>query len=136
MVTAVPIPPDFRLALTIYKLSEGNYIESLREMCSLAKYIVCMIVSKTCTVITNTLCDYTVKRHLPTSEDNLWYCMGESGKEWQFPYDFAAADRLYLPTKCRNGAVQAMKQYLNFKGFYSIVFMVLVDAEYQFFGLQ
>ena len=31
-----------------------------------------------------------------------------------------------------NDVAQAMKQYLNCKGFYSIVLMLLVDAEYWF----
>ena len=35
-----------------------------------------------------------------------------------------------LPIKCPNDGVQGMKQYLNFKGFYSIVLMSLVHGEY------
>ena len=38
----------------------------------------------------------------------------------------------YLPIKYRNGGAQPMKQYVNFKVFYSIVLMALVDPEYQF----
>ena len=41
-------------------------------------------------------------------------------------------DGSHLPRKCRNGGTQAIKQNFNFKGFYSIVWMALVDAEYQF----
>ena len=41
-------------------------------------------------------------------------------------------DGSHLPIKCPNGGAQAMKQYLDFKGFYSIVLMTLVDAEYRF----
>ena len=37
-----------------------------------------------------------------------------------------------LPIKCPNHGAQAMKEYLNFKGFYLIVLMSLVDAEYWF----
>ena len=57
--------------------------------------------------------------------------MGTFGEEWQFPYAFAAVDGSHLPIKCPNGGAQAMKQYFNFKGFYSIVLMVLVDAEHR-----
>ena len=38
----------------------------------------------------------------------------------------------HLPIKCPNGGAQAMKQYFKFKGFYLIVLMTLVDAEYRF----
>ena len=41
-------------------------------------------------------------------------------------------DGLCLPIKCPNDGAQAMKQYLNSNGFYSIVLMSLVDAEYWF----
>jgi len=52
--------------------------------------------------------------------------------EWQFAYAFAAVDGSHLPIKCPNGGAQSMKQYFNFKGFYSVVLMALVDAEYRF----
>ena len=38
-------------------------------------------------------------------------------------------DGSHLPIKCLNDGAQIMKQYLNVKGFYSIVLMSLVDAE-------
>ena len=43
-----------------------------------------------------------------------------------------AVDGSHLPIKCPNGGAQAIKQYFNFKGFYSIVLVALVDAEYRF----
>ena len=58
--------------------------------------------------------------------------MGKFGEEWQFPYAFTAVNGSHLPIKCPNHGAQAMKQYFNFKGFYSIVLMALVDAEYWF----
>ena len=37
-----------------------------------------------------------------------------------------------MPIKCPSGGAQAMKEYFNFKVFYSIVLIALVDAEYRF----
>ena len=81
VVTEVPIPPVFRLAVTIYKFSRGDYICTIREMCGLAKATVCTIVSETCTVIINTLWHDTIKRHFPTSEDDIRHCMGKLGEK-------------------------------------------------------
>ena len=41
-------------------------------------------------------------------------------------------DGSHLPISCVDGGAQSMKQYFNFKGFYSIVLIALVDAEYRF----
>ena len=131
-VTEEPIPPDFRLAITIYKLACGDYIYTIGEMCGLAKSTVCVIVTETCSAIINTLWDDTVKKYFPTSRDDFKESMVKFGEEWQFPYAFAAVDGSHLPIKRPKGGAQAMKQYFNFKGFYSIVLMALVDAEYRF----
>lgn len=131
-VTEAPIPPDFRLAITIYKLARGDYIFTIGEMSGLAKSTVCVIVKETFSAIINTLWDDTVTKYFPTSSDDFEESMAKFGEEWQFPYAFAAVDGSHLPIKCPNGGAQAMKQYFNFKGFYSIVLMALVDAEYRF----
>ena len=131
-VTEKPIPPDFRLAITIYKLARGDYIYAIGEMCGLAKSTVCVIVTETCSAIINTLWDDTVKKYFPTSRNDFKESMAKFGEEWQFPYAFAAVDGSHLPIKCPKGGAQAMKQYFNFKGFYSIVLMALLDAEYRF----
>ena len=131
-VTEEPIPPDFRLAITIFRLSRGDYLFTTGKMCGLQKSTVCMIVNESYSVIINTFWDESVKKHFPISEDEIRHVIGKFGAEWQFPYTFAAVDGSHLPIKCPNGGAQAMKQYFNFKGFYSIVLMALADAEYRF----
>ena len=131
-VTEEPIPRDFRLAITIFRLSRGGYLFTIREMCGLQKSTVCMIVNESCSVIINTFWDENVKQHFPTSEDEIRHVMGNFGEEWQFPYAFAAVDGSHFHIKCLNGGAQAVQQYFSFKGFYSIVLMALVDAEYRF----
>ena len=85
-MTEVAVPTDFRIAVTIYKLSRGDYIYTLGEMCSLAKATVCTIISETCTVIMNTLWDNTAKRHFPTSVDYIQHIVWENlAKNGNFP---------------------------------------------------
>ena len=132
VVTEEPIPPDFRLAITIYKLTRGDYIYTIGEMCGLAKITICVIINETCQAIIEMLWDETVTAYFPTSKDEFFNSMAKFGEEWQFPYTFAAVDGSHLPIKCPKGGAQAMKQYFNFKGFYSIILMALVDAKYRF----
>ena len=129
------ISPDIRFAVTIYKLSCGDYIYTIGEMCGLAKATVCTIVSETCKVIVDTLWNNTVKKHFPSSSEDFKHNMDKFGEEWQFHYAFSAVDGSHLPIKCPNGGAQAMKQYFNFKGFYSIVLRHLLMLSIDLYGL-
>ena len=51
---------------------------------------------------------------------------------WQFPYCWAGIDGCHIPMKCRPGGLQSSKEYHNFKNFYSIVLMAMVDSQYRF----
>ena len=127
-VIEIPVPPDMRLDLTLYKLS----LYTIAEMCGLATSTVCRIIIDTCEAITEVLWDETVSKHFPSSKNDFSQSLQEFGEEWQFPYAFAAIDGSHLPIRCPNGGAHSMKQYFNFKGFYSIILMALVDAKYRF----
>ena len=43
--------------------------------------------------------------------------------EWQFCYAFSAIDGSHVPIKCPPGGAESMKQYHNFKNFYSIILL-------------
>ena len=51
---------------------------------------------------------------------------------WQFPCCWAAVNGCNIPIKCPDGGAEAAKEYHNFKNFYSIVLMGLIDAKYRF----
>ena len=57
--------------------------------------------------------------------------MEEMDKEWQFTYAFAAIDGCHISIKCPTGGPASAKEYHNFKNFYSIVMMAMVDAKYR-----
>ena len=51
---------------------------------------------------------------------------------WQFPYAWGAINGCHLPLKCPAGGAEQQKEYHNFKNFYLIVLMAIVDAKYRF----
>ncbi|CAB3987684.1 Hypothetical predicted protein [Paramuricea clavata] len=51
---------------------------------------------------------------------------------WQFPCAWGAVDGCHLPIVCPSGGQEARKEYHNFKNFYSIVMMAIVDAKDRF----
>ena len=52
--------------------------------------------------------------------------------QWQFKYAFTAIDGSHCPIKCPACGVESMKQYCNFKNFYLVVLLALVDVNYRF----
>ena len=54
--------------------------------------------------------------------------------EWQLPDGFSGIGCNLLPIKYPNSGQEVMKQYYNFKNFYSVVLLALVDAKYNLLG--
>lgn len=55
---------------------------------------------------------------------------------WQFPCCWGTADGCHIPIQCPPGGQEACKEYHNFKIFFSIIMMTIVDAKDGFFWVS
>lgn len=69
---------------------------------------------------------------MPQTEEEFKQTVLDMQEFWQFPCCWAAIDGCHIPMKCPPGGIQACKEYHNFKNFYSIVLMAMVDSHYRF----
>ena len=120
-ITEEPIPPDQRLAICLYRLGRGDYSYAIAEMARLAESTVCQIVVAVCKTIVEELWSEAVDRHFSKSDEDFKEKLLDMDAEWQFPYAFSAIDGRHLPIKYPKGGQEVMKQYCNFKNFYSVV---------------
>ena len=65
-----------------------------------------------------------VTQNFPNNEEKMMEEIIEMESEWQFPYTFCAVDGCHLPMRCPRGG----EEHHNFKNFYSVILMALVDA--------
>ena len=131
-VTEEPISTAFRLAICLYRLGRGDYYFTIAEMTGLGVSTVCGVVSEVCGAIVDNLWKDCVQQHFPTSEAQYKEKVLDMEQLWQFPYAWGAIDGCHLPLKCPAGGAESRKEYHNFKNFYSIVLMAIVDAKYRF----
>ena len=68
----------------------------------------------------------------PSNTDQVTAKIIDMEQLWQFPCAWAAVDGCHLPIVCPAGGPEARKEYHNFKNFYSIVMMAIVDAKDRF----
>ena len=131
-VAEEPIPPAFRLAVCLYRLTRGDYFYTIAEMTGLGNSTVCGIVSEVAKAIINNLWSDQVLRHFPRNEEEFREKILDMEEFRQFPCSWAAIDGCHIPLKCPTGGLQANKEYHNFKNFYSVVLMGMVDARRRF----
>ena len=65
----------------------------------------------------------------PTTPEEWRKKSDEFFKKWNFPHACGALDGKHIGLKCPD---KSGSQYYNYKGFYSVVLMTLVDANYMF----
>ena len=131
-LTEDPLPVELRLAVCLYRLGRGDHIHTISELFALGKSTVCNIVLEVSAAIVEMLWEDAVTKNFPTTEKEYKTCMIHFEQEWKFPCCFGAVDGSHLPIKCPNGGQEAQKEYHNFKDFYSIVLMAMIDYKYRF----
>ena len=90
------------------------------------------ITKEVCQAIVDILWEEIVNKHMPKTEEDYKTKMVDMEEMWQFPCCWAAIDGCHIPIKCPPGGLEANKEYHNFKNFYSIVLMAMVDSHYRF----
>ena len=111
VVSEMPIQPEMRLAVTLYKLARGDYNYTIAEMAGIGEATVIQIVDEVTQVIVDMMWGEEVGKYFPKTDVEFAASMKDMDQEWQFPYAFAAVDGSHLPIKCPPGG--AMKQYHN-----------------------
>ena len=127
-----PISPVFRLGLCLYRLGRGDYFFTISELSGLAPCTVSTIVNEVNKAIVSCLWKKCVASHLTATDDAFRKKMLDLEEHWQFPFSWCAVDGCHIPIKCPSGGQEACREYHNFKNFYSIVLMSMVDAKYRF----
>ena len=101
-------------------------------MTGIAESTVIKVVVEVCQVIVVNKWHESVEKYFAKSEEEFLEKMREMESEWQFEYALSAIDGSHLPAKCPPVGAQAIKQYHNFKSFYSVILLGLVDSNYRF----
>ena len=131
-VNEEPISPECRLAICLYRLARGDYYYTLAEMTGLGVSSVCTICSEVTRAIVENMWEDCVNKHLPKTPEEFKTKIVDMEELWQFPYCWSAVDGCHIPIKCPPGGLESCKEYHNFKNFYSIVMMALVDSKCRF----
>ena len=127
-----PVHPMTRLAVCLYRLARGDYLHTIGELVGLGTSTVSVIVQEVCSAIVNRSWKPFVEKNMPKTLQEIKENMATFDELWQFPFSFGAVDGCHLPMKCPKGGLESAKEYHNFKNFYSIVVMAIVDARNRF----
>ena len=131
-LTEEPISPEERLGICLYRLGRGDYYYTIAEMVGRGVSTVSSIVHEVSEVLVDHLWSESVSSHMPSSQEEFKKKILDMEEFWQFPCCWAAIDGCHIPMKCPPSGLQACKEYHNFKNFYSIVLMGMVDSHYRF----
>ena len=93
--------------------------------------VICIVNEVSQAVVENLWIKF-VSNLFPKNQGAFSKMMSEMDSEWQFPFFFSAIVGSHLFMKCPPGGPEAMKQYRNFKNFYSIILLALADPKYRF----
>ncbi|XP_048481249.1 uncharacterized protein LOC125489424 [Plutella xylostella] len=115
-----------RLAITLRYLATGDSYSSLQYTFHVSKQTISTIIPEVCDAIVRALKDMV---QLPVSEQD-WKAVSKDFEEkWNFPHTIGALDGKHINIQApfRSGT-----EYFNYKKFFSIVLLALVDANYNF----
>ena len=98
-MTEIPVSPECRLAICLYRLGRGDYWLTIAELFGLGVATVDNIVKEDCEAIIRNLWTESVQAYFPTTEQNFKEKMVDVELLWQFPSFWGTIDGCHIPTK-------------------------------------
>lgn len=122
-----PVSPEEKLAITLRFLATGESYESLMYQFRVHKSTISKFIPTVCHAIFNKFKDRFMP--LPATNEEWESLATETARRWQFPNCIGAADgkHVMIIHPANSGA-----EFYNYKGFFSIVLLALVDYDYKF----
>ena len=123
--------PECRLGVCLYRLGCGDYYYTIAELTGLGESTICSITIEVCQAIVESFWEKEVSIYFPETIEQFREAMELMDEEWQFPFAFGAVDGCHISIRCPPGGAEAAKEYHNFKNFYSVILIAIVDAKYR-----
>ncbi|XP_062584031.1 putative nuclease HARBI1 [Saccostrea cucullata] len=122
-----PLEPGLKLAITIRYIVTGNSYKNLQYSFRVAHNTISMFIPEVCQAIIDAYEDEVFG--FPTNPDEWREVAQKYGERWNFHHTCGALDgkHVAIRNKRRSGTL-----YYNYKGFFSIILLALVDADYKF----
>ncbi|KAJ4932852.1 hypothetical protein JOQ06_029692 [Pogonophryne albipinna] len=125
------LPPGLKLSITLQHLACGDNYPSLSYNFRVAPNTISLIINEVCDAIKAEFAAEVIQCPTTTEE---WTAIAEQfEKRWQFPHCCGALDGKHVAVTC---PWNTGSEYRNYKGFFSIVLMALVDADYKFLWID
>ncbi|XP_049880381.1 putative nuclease HARBI1 [Pectinophora gossypiella] len=115
-----------RFAVTLRFLATGCSYGSLGDVFKISHQLISMIIPEVCEALVEGLQEYL---HMPTSAQEWLQVANKFFNLWNFPHCLGSIDGKHVAIQKPIGSGS---EYYNYKGFYSVVLLALVDAEYNF----
>ena len=122
-----PLEPGLKLVITLRYLATGNSYKSLEYDFRVANSTISLFVPQVCTAI------YEENKRevftMPRDVDGWREVANQFSPRWNFHHCLGAIDGKHVEIKkpCNSGST-----YYNYEGYFSIILLAVVDADYKF----
>lgn len=119
-----------RLAITLYRLADTASYRTIANLFGIGRSTVCVIVIEVCEAIVEVLLPRYIR--LPETGQEIRQQMDDLSNRSGFPQVVGCLDGCHIPIKAPQSHPE---DYVNRKGFHSIILQALVDANYLFLDI-
>ena len=123
--------PGLKLAVTLRFLATGDSYKTLMYGFRVSHNAICGFLPEVCEAITRTFGEEFLRT--PTATEDWREIERVFRTRWNLPHCLGAIDGKHVPITCPPGT---HSEYFNYKSFFSILLMAVVDADYRFLNIN